>query len=111
MKFVRYGEVGSERPGILDVDGSIRALSSMMSDVAGISLLPAALEKLHSVDISQLPVVEGSPRLGPCVGSVGKFICIGLNYSDHGAESGMELPPEPVVFMKATSAICGPTTT
>jgi 2,4-diketo-3-deoxy-L-fuconate hydrolase len=108
MRLVRYGEVRSERPGVLDVDGSIRDLSSIICDVAGMSLLPASLEKLRELDLSRLPVVEGSPRLGPCVGSVGKFICIGLNYSDHAAESGMELPTEPVVFMKATSAICGP---
>jgi 2,4-didehydro-3-deoxy-L-rhamnonate hydrolase len=105
---VRYGEVRSERPGVLDVDGSIRDLSTIIGDVAGAWLLPASLEKLRELDLSRLPVVEGSPRLGPCVGSVGKFICIGLNYSDHAAESGMELPTEPVVFMKATSAICGP---
>lgn len=108
MKLVRYGEVHSEGPGVLDADGSIRDLSSIITDVAGASLLPASLERLSELDVSKLPVVSGSPRLGPCVGSVGKFICIGLNYSDHAAESGMVPPAEPVVFMKATSAICGP---
>ncbi len=108
MKLVRYGEARSERPGVLDADGSIRDLSSIVSDAAGASLLPASLERLGGLDFSKLPAVQDSPRLGPCVGSVGKFICIGLNYSDHAAESGMALPTEPVVFMKATSAICGP---
>lgn len=108
MKLVRYGEVRAERPGLLDTDGSIRDLSSILADVAGPSLLPASLKTLRALDTSTLPVVNGTPRLGACVGSVGKFICIGLNYSDHAAESGMALPSEPVVFMKATSAICGP---
>jgi 2-keto-4-pentenoate hydratase/2-oxohepta-3-ene-1,7-dioic acid hydratase in catechol pathway len=108
MKLLRYGQAGSERPGILDVDGAIRDLSSIVDDVSGATLLPAALKKIAELDVSKLPMVKDCLRIGPCVGSVGKFICIGLNYSDHAAESGMELPVEPVVFMKATSAICGP---
>ena len=108
MKLLRYGLSGQEKPGILASDGSIRDLSKLAPDIAGPSLLPDSIEKLRRADISTLPRVEGRPRIGPCVGSVGKFICIGLNYSDHAAESGMAVPAEPVVFMKATSAICGP---
>jgi|ERR1035438_6653155 2-keto-4-pentenoate hydratase/2-oxohepta-3-ene-1,7-dioic acid hydratase in catechol pathway len=108
MKLLRYGKVGSERPGTLDAEGTIRDLSGIMIDVAGASLLPPSLEMLRRLDVSALPPEEGNPRLAPCIGSVGKFICIGLNYSDHAAESGMAVPAEPVVFMKATSAICGP---
>jgi 2-keto-4-pentenoate hydratase/2-oxohepta-3-ene-1,7-dioic acid hydratase in catechol pathway len=108
MKLLRYGLSGQEKPGILASDGSIRDLSKLVPDIAGPSLLPDSIEKLRRADISTLPRVEGKPRIGPCVGSVGKFICIGLNYSDHAAESGMAVPAEPVVFMKATSAICGP---
>jgi 2-keto-4-pentenoate hydratase/2-oxohepta-3-ene-1,7-dioic acid hydratase in catechol pathway len=106
MKFLRYGESGSEKPGLLDDDGNIRDLSGVVPDLAGEVL--TRLDDLKSVDIASLPVVEGNPRLGPCVGGTGKFICIGLNYSDHAAESGMEVPPEPVIFAKYTSAICGP---
>lgn len=108
MKLLRYGLSGQEKPGILASDGSIRDLSKLVPDIAGPALLPDSIEKLRRADISTLPRVEGKPRIGPCVGSVGKFICIGLNYSDHAAESGMAVPAEPVVFMKATSAICGP---
>jgi 2,4-diketo-3-deoxy-L-fuconate hydrolase len=108
MKLLRYGNPGTEKPGALDSEGRLRDLSGIVADIAGSSLLPESLAKLRSLDLATLPVVAGSPRLGPCVGSVGKFICIGLNYSDHAAESGMAVPREPVVFMKATSAICGP---
>jgi len=108
MKLLRYGEAGFERPGVLDAEGRIRDLSSIVPDISGASLSPASLEAIRGTAISALPLVEGDPRIGACVGGVGKFICIGLNYSDHAAESGMELPKEPVVFMKATSAICGP---
>lgn len=108
MKLLRFGDPGCEKPGVLDLEGRIRDLSSVVPDIAGSSLLPESLEKLSQVDLAVLPLAIGSPRLGPCVGSVGKFICIGLNYSDHAAESGMAVPVEPVVFMKATSAICGP---
>jgi 2-keto-4-pentenoate hydratase/2-oxohepta-3-ene-1,7-dioic acid hydratase in catechol pathway len=108
MKLLRYGLQGQEKPGILAPDGEIRDLSGIVPDHAGESLLPESIERLRKTDISRLPKVPGKPRIGPCVGSVGKFICIGLNYSDHAAESGMAVPVEPVVFMKATSSICGP---
>lgn len=111
MKLLRYGEKGSEKPGILDNDGNIRDLSAHISDVAGAALSSDTLSKLAALDLGSLPVVEGNPRLGPCVGNVGKFLCIGLNYADHAAESGMDLPEEPVVFSKATSAIIGPNDT
>lgn len=108
MKLLRYGVPGGEKPGALDGAGEIRDLSGIISDVAGESLLPDAIEKLRDIDLATLPKVSGQTRIGPCVASVGKFICIGLNYSDHAAESGMAVPSEPVIFMKATSAICGP---
>jgi 2-keto-4-pentenoate hydratase/2-oxohepta-3-ene-1,7-dioic acid hydratase in catechol pathway len=108
MKLLRYGSPGQEKPGILAADGQIYDLSGIDPDLAGESLLPEPINRLRSTDLSLLPVVQGQPRIGPCVGSVGKFICIGLNYSDHAKESGMALPVEPVIFMKATSAICGP---
>ncbi|MBR7654272.1 fumarylacetoacetate hydrolase family protein [Brucella oryzae] len=108
MKFLRYGEAGQEKPGILDADGAIRDLSAHVGDLSGAALAPDALAKLGAIDINSLPKVEGNPRLGPCVSGTGKFICIGLNYADHAAESGMAVPPEPVIFMKATSAIVGP---
>jgi 2-keto-4-pentenoate hydratase/2-oxohepta-3-ene-1,7-dioic acid hydratase in catechol pathway len=108
MKLLRFGKPGAEKPGLLDSAGQLRDLSAVLTDIAGPSLLPASLDKLRQINPSTLPIVSGAPRLGPCVGSVGKFICIGLNYSDHAAESGMAVPVEPVVFMKATSAICGP---
>lgn len=108
MKLLRYGPQGQEKPGLLDKDGQIRDLSGHIHDVAGQALLPETLERLRALDVASLPVVEGSPRLGPCVAGTGKFICIGLNYSDHAAETGATVPPEPIIFMKATSAICGP---
>ncbi len=108
MKFLRYGEPGQEKPGVLDAKGQIRDLSAKVSDLSGAVLSPEALAKLGDLDIESLPVVSGNPRLGPCVAGTGKFICIGLNYADHAAESGMAVPPEPVIFMKATSAIVGP---
>ena len=108
MKLLRYGSQGQEKPGLLAADGEIRDLSGIIPDLAGESLLPALIEKVRNLDISLLPRVAGRPRIGPCVGGVGKFVCIGLNYSDHAAESGMAVPVEPVVFMKATSSICGP---
>lgn len=106
MKLLRYGPAGQEKPGLLDDAGVIRDLSAEVTDITGATL--GDMSKLQSLDPAQLPVVTGSPRLGPCVGGVGKFICIGLNYADHAAESGMSLPEEPVVFFKATSAITGP---
>ena len=112
MKLLRYGPRGQEKPGVLDAQGCVRDLSGIITDVAGDALLPANLERLRTLDLNSLPTVAGTPqkdlRLGACVGNVGKFICIGLNYSDHAAESGMAVPPEPVVFNKWTSAIVGP---
>jgi 2-keto-4-pentenoate hydratase/2-oxohepta-3-ene-1,7-dioic acid hydratase in catechol pathway len=108
MKLLRYGEPGAERPALLDSNGEIRELTSLIPDVSGDTLSPASLDQLRKIDPESLPIVHGSRRIAPCVASVGKFICIGLNYSDHAAESGMTLPSEPIVFMKATSAIIGP---
>ncbi|MBZ9979805.1 fumarylacetoacetate hydrolase family protein [Mesorhizobium sp. BR-1-1-8] len=108
MKLLRYGEVGSERPGLLDADGTIRDLSAHVADIAGTTLQPASLEMLSKLDAKSLPAVSGKPRLGACVAGTGKFICIGLNYSDHAAETGAAVPPEPIIFMKASSAIVGP---
>ena len=110
MKLLRVGAPGQEKPAILDADGKARDLSSVISDIAGDALLPESLAKIAAIDPSTLRVLEEG-RIGPCVGSVGKFICIGLNYSDHAAESGLDVPKEPVIFMKATSAICGPNDT
>ncbi len=112
MKLLRYGATGQEKPGLLDSKGQVRDLSSHIDDVAGQALTPEVINKLHSLDVSNLPVVEGNPqqdlRLGACVGQIGKFICIGLNYADHAAEAGMDIPPEPVIFNKWTSAVVGP---
>src|SRR6478672_1792295 len=108
MKLLRYGSAGQEKPGLLDSTGAIRDLSGVVSDIAGDLLLPDGIAKLRKVDPASLPKVNGTPRIGPCVGRVGKFICIGLNYSDHAAESGMAVPSEPIIFMKATSCIVGP---
>ena len=108
MKLLRYGAPGREKPGILDSNGAMRDLSAVVPDITGETISPESLARLRGLDLAKLPLVDGQPRLGPCVGKVGKFICIGLNYSDHAKESGMKLPSEPVVFMKATSAICGP---
>ncbi|MDP5218066.1 ureidoglycolate lyase [Ruegeria sp. 2205SS24-7] len=108
MKLLRYGPDGSERPGLLDGDGNIRDLSGQITDLNGDALGDAALDRLRALDAAALPLVEGQPRIGACVGQVGKFIAIGLNYADHAAEAGMELPAEPIVFFKATSSICGP---
>jgi len=108
MKLLRFGPVGAEKPGLLDADGNIRDLSGVIPDLAGTSLGDAGLQTIRALDPADLPLVDGSPRLGPCVGQVGKFICIGLNYADHAAEAGMALPEEPIIFFKATSSICGP---
>lgn len=108
MKLVRYGQPGQERPAMLDQQGKLRDLSHTIDDLAGSALLPASLDKLRQISPDTLQLVEGSPRIGPCVGQVGKFICIGLNYADHAAETGAEIPKEPVVFSKWTSAIVGP---
>ena len=109
MKLLRYGAKGQEKPAILDREGQIRDLSGQVKDIAAAALSPTGLARIAALDIERLPIVTGTPRLGPCVGQVGKFLCIGLNYSDHAAESGMAIPAEPVLFMKATSAIAGPT--
>jgi 2-keto-4-pentenoate hydratase/2-oxohepta-3-ene-1,7-dioic acid hydratase in catechol pathway len=108
MKLLRYGPKEHERPAILDREGKIRDLSGEVTDISGQSLLPDELNRLRTLDLNLLPVVTGKPRIAACVGRVGKFICIGLNYSDHAAETGMAVPKEPVIFMKATSAVCGP---
>lgn len=110
MKLLRVGALGQEKPAILDADGKARDLSSVVGDIAGDALLPDSLAEIAAIDLSTLPVLDDG-RIGPCVGQVGKFICIGLNYSDHAAETGAEVPKEPVIFMKATSAICGPNDT
>jgi 2-keto-4-pentenoate hydratase/2-oxohepta-3-ene-1,7-dioic acid hydratase in catechol pathway len=108
MKLLRYGPKGHEKPGILDNNDRIRDLSGIVADIGGPALSPEGLASLRAIDPAGLPLVEGRPRFGPCVNGVGKFMCIGLNYSDHAAESGMQVPSEPVLFMKATSAISGP---
>ena len=108
MKLLRYGEVGAEKPGMLDEQGDIRDLSSIVSDISPAIIDAGDLGGLKSVDPTSLPRVEGNPRLGPCVGQIGKFVCIGLNYSDHAKETGMPIPTEPIVFMKTTSSISGP---
>jgi len=113
MKLLRYGMSATgasgenEKPGMLDDSGVLRDLSGMVSDIAGETLLPENIERLRNTDPITLPEVEGNPRLGPCVGQIGKFICIGLNYSDHAKEAGLSVPPEPIIFTKYTSAICG----
>ncbi|QRM46361.1 fumarylacetoacetate hydrolase family protein [Rhizobium sp. BG4] len=108
MKFLRYGEAGQEKPGLLDAGGTIRDLSGHLTDLSGAALNPDRLAELSRIDASTLPAVDCNPRLGACVAGTGKFICIGLNYSDHAAETGATVPPEPIIFMKATSAIVGP---
>ena len=108
MKLLRYGPKGQEKPGLLDGEGKIRSLAGVVEDIAGPVLGPAGLARLREVEIAGLPLVEGTQRLGACVGGIGKFVCIGLNYADHAAESGLKVPSEPVVFMKATSAVVGP---
>ena len=114
MKLLRYGTSatgvsgGNEKPGMLDDTGILRDLSGIVDDIAGETLLPENIELLRNTDPATLPPVGGNPRLGPFVGQVGKFICIGLNYSDHAEETGMAVPPEPIIFAKFNSAICGP---
>lgn len=108
MKLLRHGAPGAEKPGLLDDEGRIRDLSAVIADIAGEAITPEGLQRLRALDVSTLPLVDGPPRLGPCVGQVGKFVCIGLNYSDHAAETGAQVPAEPVIFNKWTSAICGP---
>lgn len=108
MKLCRYGAPGQEKPGLIDAEGALRDLSGEVPDITGDTLDPATLDRLRALDAASLPRVEGDPRFGPCVGNIGKFLCIGLNYSDHAAETGNELPEHPILFMKANSAIVGP---
>jgi 2,4-diketo-3-deoxy-L-fuconate hydrolase len=108
MKLVRYGPAGQERPGLLDATGAIRDLSGVIDDIGGDTLLPESLERLKRLDPGTLPVVHGHPRLGPCVGRIGKMIGVALNYSDHAAEAGVAVPTEPLIFLKANSCISGP---
>lgn len=112
MKLLRYGPKGQEKPGVLDADGRVRDLSGLIPDLSGDTLLPANLSRLAAINPHELPLVAGAPqaglRLGPCVGAIGKFICIGLNFADHAEEAGMAVPDEPVIFNKWTSAVSGP---
>jgi 2-keto-4-pentenoate hydratase/2-oxohepta-3-ene-1,7-dioic acid hydratase in catechol pathway len=108
MKLLRYGARGAEKPGLLDKDGKIRDLSQHVPDIAGAVLSPDSLARLAKIAPASLPLVEGNQRYGACVGQIGKFICVGLNYSDHAKETGAEPPKEPILFMKATSAVVGP---
>ena len=108
MKLLRYGTRGAEKPGLLDKDGKIRDLSQHVPDIAGAVLSPDSLARLAKIDPASLPLVDGTPRYGACVGNIGKFMCVGLNYSDHAKETGAEPPKEPILFMKATSAVVGP---
>ena len=109
MKLVRFGAAGDENPGVIDEHGNLRDLSAYIEDITAQNLSDEKLSELSKINLNTLPIMDKSTRLGPCVSGVGKFICIGLNYADHAKEAGMEVPPEPVIFMKATSAICGPT--
>lgn len=115
MKLLRYGAPGAEKPGLLDADGRVRDLSGVVPDIAGETLTPAGMNRLEALDPADLPLVEGTPqddlRLGPCVGQIGKFVCIGLNYADHAEEAGMPIPQEPIIFNKWTSAVVGPNDT
>ncbi len=111
MKLLRYGEAGAEKPGVLDADGNIRDLSAHVADISGDILDDASLAKLSAIDPASLPKVDGDPRIGPCVANFSKFCCIGLNYADHAAEQGLDLPKHPILFMKANSAIVGPNDT
>ena len=107
MKLVRYGNEGREKPGLIDADGLLRDLSSHVADINGPALSKDSLKMLYDIDPASLPAVSGAPRLGACVGDIGKFMCIGLNYSDHAAETGADIPEHPILFMKATSAVVG----
>ena len=108
MKLLRYGPAGEEKPGLLDREGRIRDLSGAVRDIDGEALAPASLDRLRRLDPARLPMISGTPRLGPCVGSVPKIVAIGLNYRLHAQEAGAAIPSEPIFFMKATSSICGP---
>ena len=108
MKLVRYGATGQEKPGMIDADGRLRDLSAHVADITGTTLGDDSIAKLRALDPATLPAVEGNPRMGACVGDIGKFMCIGLNYADHAAETGADIPEHPILFMKANSAITGP---
>jgi 2-keto-4-pentenoate hydratase/2-oxohepta-3-ene-1,7-dioic acid hydratase in catechol pathway len=108
MKLVRYGATGAEKPGLIDASGTLRDVSAHVADLSGAELSDTTMARLRALDPSALPKVSGSPRIGPCVGNVGKFLCIGLNYSDHAAETGAAIPEHPILFFKANSAIVGP---
>tara|TARA_B100001013_G_scaffold307565_1_gene211159 strand:- start:180 stop:1022 length:843 start_codon:yes stop_codon:yes gene_type:complete len=108
MKLLRYGPKGAEKPGLLDANNQMRDLSSIIPDLTGDTVDPGTMARLSALDTDTLPPVEGTPRIGPCIGNVGKLVCIGLNYSDHAKETGSPIPSEPIVFMKATSSINGP---
>lgn len=108
MKLARFGDPGAEKPAIVDGEGNLRDLSGIVPDIGGATLSDVGLAAIRDTDVNSLPIVDAATRLGPCVAGTGKFICIGLNYSDHAEESGMAVPDEPILFMKATSAICGP---
>ena len=108
MKLLRYGPKGAEKPGLLDANNQLRDLSSIIPDLTGDTVDSGTMARLSALDTDTLPPVEGTPRIGPCIGNVGKFVCIGLNYSDHAKETGSSIPSEPIVFMKATSSINGP---
>ena len=108
MKLVRYGATGTEKPGLIDASGTLRDVSAHVVDLSGAELSDTTMARLRALDPSALPKVSGSPRIGPCVGNVGKFLCIGLNYSDHAAETGAAIPEHPILFFKANSAIVGP---
>lgn len=108
MKLVRVGRPGAEKPALLDGQGRLRDVSQHVADIAGAVLAPDGLDSLRRLDPDSLPLVDGTPRIGPCIGGVGKIVCVGLNYSDHAAESGMAVPPEPVLFLKPSSSLCGP---
>ena len=108
MKLVRYGEIGKEKPGLIDKSGQLRDLSAQVQDFAGDAFSPASLTRIAGLDPAKLPAVSGKPRIGSPVGGLPKFIAIGLNYSDHAAEVGMQIPTEPIVFMKANNSLCGP---
>ena len=108
MKLLRIGNSGKEKPAVLDNDGKFRDLSSIIKDLDSVNLNFKTLSKLHGLDLSSLPEISKNERIGPCISKPGKFIAIGLNYSDHAAETGLKVPTEPIIFMKATSSICGP---
>jgi 2-keto-4-pentenoate hydratase/2-oxohepta-3-ene-1,7-dioic acid hydratase in catechol pathway len=108
MKLVRYGTTGQEKPGMIDADGTLRDLSAHVADITGATLGDDSIAKLRALDPANLPTVDGNPRMGACVGDIGKFMCIGLNYADHAAETGADIPEHPILFMKANSAITGP---